>query len=589
MITTYRSPGGAGVRIDGGTTYTGRRGLRALRLDALQADLPRTRLRGRGAEGAAGDRRVPDPRRHDQHRVPPGGARRPGLRRGQHHDVVHRDPPAPAPGPRVRRPRHQADDLPRRRDGQPAARSRRRSAWTRPPSCPACAGSRPAASPLRTAPASSCSRSGPRSSPGGSGRRRTVARHRHDLPRRPPVAARHPGPDPRPAPGGRPRRAHHPGAVVPGVLGRRDVRRGAALPLRGPVGAAGRTAPGGAQHLPADAAPRPQHGRLHAVPDRGDHGVRARGRRQRARRVPDLRRAQRRRADAPGHRGGPGDRHDRRRGRALLHRRPVQPCREALHPRLLPRPRRADRRGRRARPGDQGHGRPAARARRADPGHGAARAVRPAGAPAHPRHRRRPARHPAGRDRRRGRRRRRGDRVDGRHDLAARPVRARVRDRPLRPRDRALAGRGQRAGALLGGDPAGLRAVRVRAARARPAASTATRSPAASSPTCGSRRSRSASARSSSRSRTCTPRPTTSSATSSRSPRPPRSSATSPSPWSASAPTRRSSRRTRPGSTSPTRSSASSTASSATRRAAGPSRSAPRRWRAGPGSRRPAR
>ncbi|WP_442939943.1 hypothetical protein [Nocardioides sp. B-3] len=48
----------------------------------------------------------------------------------------------------------------------------------------------------------------------------------------------------------------------------------------------------------------------------------------------------------------------------------------------------------------------------------------------------------------------------------------------------------------------------------RPAASTATRSPAASCPTCASRRSRSASARSSSRSRTCMPRPTTSSATS---------------------------------------------------------------------------
>ena len=122
VITTYRSPGGAGVRLDGGTTYTGCRGLRALRLDAVQADLPRPGLRERRPEGAAGDRRVPDPRRHDQHRVPPGGARRPGLRRGQHHDVLHRDAPAPAPGPGGRRPRHQADDLPRRRDGQPAAR-----------------------------------------------------------------------------------------------------------------------------------------------------------------------------------------------------------------------------------------------------------------------------------------------------------------------------------------------------------------------------------------------------------------------------------------------------------------------------------
>ena len=52
------------------------------------------------------------------------------------------------------------------------------------------------------------------------------------------------------------------------------------------------------------------------------------------------------------------------------------------------RPRRADRRRRRARAGDQGHGRAAARAGRAHAGHRAARAVRPAGAPAHPRHRR---------------------------------------------------------------------------------------------------------------------------------------------------------------------------------------------------------
>ena len=153
---------------------------------------------------------------------------------------------------------------------------------------------------------------------------------------------------------------------------------------------------------------------------------------------------------------------------------------------------------------------------RAHAGHRAARAVRPAGAPAHPRHPGRPARHPARGDRRRRRRRRRGLRLDGRHDVAAAALRAGQRDRPLRARDRAVAGGGQRDGAVLGGGAPGLRAVRVRAARRRPAGSTATRSPAASSPTCGSRPSRSAWARSSSRSRRCTPRPTTSSATSPR-------------------------------------------------------------------------
>ena len=43
--------------------------------------------------------------------------------------------------------------------------------------------------------------------------------------------------------------------------------------------------------------------------------------RGRHRHLPDLRRAERRRADAAGDRGGPGDRHHDRRGRALLHRR----------------------------------------------------------------------------------------------------------------------------------------------------------------------------------------------------------------------------------------------------------------------------
>ena len=70
---------------------------------------------------------------------------------------------------------------------------------------------------------------------------------------------------------------------------------------------------------------------------------------------------------------------------------------------------------RRARARDQGHGRPAARPRRGHAGRGAARALRRAGAPAHPRHRRRLARHlPGGRRgrRRRARRRRRAARRD---------------------------------------------------------------------------------------------------------------------------------------------------------------------------------
>ena len=127
---------------------------------------------------------------------------------------------------------------------------------------------------------------------------------------------------------------------------------------------------GGPEHLPADAAARAQHRRLHALPDRGHRRLRRRGRPHRHRHLPDLRRAQRHQPDAAGDRRGAPVRRGRRRGRPLLHRRPDEPGREALHARLLPGAGRADRRGRGARPGDQGHG-------RAAPPPGGAQARRP--------------------------------------------------------------------------------------------------------------------------------------------------------------------------------------------------------------------
>ena len=92
VITTYRSPGGGGVRLDGGTTYTGAEV--SAHFDSMLAKLT---CRGRTfeeavAEGAAGGRRVPDPWRHDQHRVPPGGARRPRLRGRPGHHVASSRP-----------------------------------------------------------------------------------------------------------------------------------------------------------------------------------------------------------------------------------------------------------------------------------------------------------------------------------------------------------------------------------------------------------------------------------------------------------------------------------------------------------------
>ena len=335
------------------------RGVGSLRLDAGQADLPRAQLRHGRREGQAGARRVPDPGRLHQHPVPPGGARRPRLRGRRRHHVVHRHPPSPAHRAGAARPGGTADPVPRRRDRQPAARHRpgqRRRAHQ-------AARGRPGHGRARRQPAAAAPArpggllpSAARADPGGG--------HRHDLPRRPPEPAGDAGPHPRPAAGRGPRRPHHAAAVVAGVLGRGDVRRRAALPARGSVGAVGLAARDGAQHLPADAAAWPQHGRLHAVPHGGDRRVRRGGGSHRHRRLPHLRRAQRRRADATGDRGGARHRHRRGRGGAVLHQRPLRPCRAALHPRLLPAPGRSDRRGRRPRHRDQGHGRAAPRAGR---------------------------------------------------------------------------------------------------------------------------------------------------------------------------------------------------------------------------------
>ena len=313
-----------------------RRDQRPLRLDAGQAHLPRPRLRRPPCAGRAG--RVAEFRiRGVATNIPflQAVLDDPDFRAGRRHHLVHRDAPAAA---------HRAGQRPtaapscsptsptspstsrtaaaagQRRPGQQAARD---STSTRPPPdgarAAAARGSGPEAFAARAARAAARSRSPTRRSATPTSRCW------------PPGCAPATCCDV----------AGHVARLTPQLLerrglGRRDVRRGAALPRRGPVGAAGRAARGDAQHLPADAAARPQHGRLHAVPDRGHRRLRARGGRDRHRRLPDLRRAQRRRADAAGDRGGPRDRHGGRRGRALLHRRPVRPGREALHARLLP-------------------------------------------------------------------------------------------------------------------------------------------------------------------------------------------------------------------------------------------------------------
>ena len=541
-ITTYRSPGGAGVRLDGGTTYTGAEV--SAHFDSMLAKLT---CRGRDfavrrRPGPPRGRGVPDPGRVHEHPVPAGGARRPRLPR-----PGTSPPRSSRTHPQLLTARSSADrgtklltylaDVTVNQPHGEAPVSRRpgqQAAARRPRPCPP-----------PTAPGRRCSRSAPRGSPARCASRQAVAvtdttfRDAHQSLLATRVRTRD-----LLAVAGHVARTTPQLWIARGV-GRRDVRRGAALPVRGPVGAARRAAPGGAEHLPADAAARAQHGRLHAVPHRGHRGLRARGRRDRHRRVPDLRRAQRRRADAAGDRGGAGHRDDGRGGRALLHRRPVRARTRGstrstttcgLAERIVDAGAHVlaikDMAGLLRAPGgaDPGAGRcgsastcpctctpttpRAASSRRCSP------RSTPAWTPSTPR-----PRSMAG------------------TTSPAGAVGAGRDDRPHRPGDRAATWTRSATSSPTGRRPAGSTRRSSPGCPRRPAGSTPTRSPAASCPTCASRRSPSASARSSSRSRTCTPPRTGSSATSSRSRRPPRWSATSRCTWSRSAPTPPSSRR----------------------------------------------
>ena len=272
-ITTYRSPGGAGIRLDGGTTYTGAEV--SAHFDSMLAKLTcrgrdfATAVRARAPRGGG----VPHPRRLDEHPVPAGGARRPGLPAGRRHHRVHRGPPAAAHRAVVRRPRHQAAHLPRRRHRQPAARRRAGHASTRSASCPTSTSTVPAPDGSRQA----LLALGPEGFARALREQQAVAvtdttfRDAHQSLLATRVRTRD-----LLAVAGHVAR-HDAAAVVARGVGRGDVRRGAAVPVRGPLGAARQAAAGGAEHLPADAAARPQHGRLHAVPDGGHRRVRARG------------------------------------------------------------------------------------------------------------------------------------------------------------------------------------------------------------------------------------------------------------------------------------------------------------------------
>ena len=150
--------------------------------------------------------------------------------------------------------------------------------------------------------------------------------HRHHVPRRPPVAARHPGAHPRPARRRRPRRAHHPascGRSRPGAARRTTWRcassaedpweRLAALRQAVPniclqMLLRGRNTVG--------YTPYPTEVTDAFVEEAAATGIDVFRIFDALNDVEQMR---------PGDRGGAGDRHGRRRGRALLHRRPLGP------------------------------------------------------------------------------------------------------------------------------------------------------------------------------------------------------------------------------------------------------------------------
>ena len=211
------------------------------------------------------------------------------------------------------------------------------------------------------------------------------AGHRHDDARRPPVAAGDAHAHLRHRPHRRHLCARAAATVLARMLGRRDLRRRHALPDRGPVGAAGAGARGGAQPPAADAAARRQRRRLHQLSRQCRAAFRQPGGRGRHRPVPRLRLPQlgreHARLDGCGGRGGQA-----LRSGDLLHRRHPRSGPRQIRPQILCRAGQGAGSGRRAYHRRQGHGGAAEAGGGARAVQGAARGDRPADPFPHARH-----------------------------------------------------------------------------------------------------------------------------------------------------------------------------------------------------------
>jgi len=108
-ITAYRSAGGSGIRIDGGTVATGAEVLPYF--DSLLLKL----IPHRGEPSPARAERVPHPWHRHEHSFYRGRARRRGIRRRRGLDRLHREAARAAAVPQVGEPRHEDPQLARRR------------------------------------------------------------------------------------------------------------------------------------------------------------------------------------------------------------------------------------------------------------------------------------------------------------------------------------------------------------------------------------------------------------------------------------------------------------------------------------------
>ena len=302
------------------------------------------------------------------------------------HDALHRRDAGAVPVRAPPRPRHAPAQVPRQRGGQRQPRDEGPQAAAAALAAAATSAHRP-----RRAAAARHARPPARTRPAAlrrvdEGAAAGLADRYLDA-RRAPVAVRHPHAQPRHAGDRAALRAAGATVVLARVLGRGDLRRGAALSQGGPLGAPAAPAPGGAEHPVPDAAALIERGRLHQLQRQRRALLRAAGGKERRRRVPGVRLAQLGRQ----HAGGDGCGHRQRRavrGHAVLHRRHLRRQPAEVRSQVLRRAGEAAREGRRPHHRHQGHGRRVQAARGERAGQGAEGGGRPAAALPHPRHQR---------------------------------------------------------------------------------------------------------------------------------------------------------------------------------------------------------